>query len=80
MSISKTTDDITTKAIVMELENGQITYIPKLLLNARGKPAEEMAKDKKKSLWLPHTRQLSQLMIISLSLISEIYCQDPIRS
>lgn len=48
MSISKTTDDITTKAIVMELENGQITYIPKLLLNARGKPAEEMAKDKKK--------------------------------
>ena len=48
MSISKTTDDITTKAILMELENGQITYIPKLLLNARGKPAEEMAKDNKK--------------------------------
>ncbi|EJS44572.1 YCL045C [Saccharomyces arboricola H-6] len=48
MTISKTTDDITTKAIVMELENGQITYIPKLLLNARGKAVDEMTNDDKK--------------------------------
>ncbi|CAI4056413.1 Emc1p SKDI_03G0270 [Saccharomyces kudriavzevii IFO 1802] len=56
MTISKTTDDITTKAIVMELENGQITYIPKLFLNARGKPAEEMTNnDKKEFMATPYT-------------------------
>ncbi|CAI4037551.1 hypothetical protein SMKI_03G0240 [Saccharomyces mikatae IFO 1815] len=56
MSISKTTDDITTKAILMELEDGQITYIPKLMLNARGKLAEEMTnEDKKEFLATPYT-------------------------
>ncbi|CAI4057029.1 hypothetical protein N7582_000758 [Saccharomyces uvarum] len=48
LAISKTTNDITTKAIVMELENGQITYIPKLVLNARSKPEDQMTNEDKK--------------------------------
>ncbi|CAL9736421.1 ER membrane protein complex subunit 1 [Monosporozyma servazzii] len=47
MSISETRFDITTKAIILELENGQISFLPKLVVSARRKIESEMTADDK---------------------------------
>lgn len=48
MSLSHTKYGITTQALLLELESGQITYIPKVVLSARRKPESEMTDDDKK--------------------------------
>lgn len=48
MVLSKTKFGITTKAIILELENGQITYLPKYLLSARRREESQMSNDDKK--------------------------------
>ncbi|CCK69150.1 Emc1p KNAG_0C00360 [Huiozyma naganishii CBS 8797] len=48
MAISNTKFDITTKTIILELENGQITHLPKFLLSARRKNETDMTDDDKK--------------------------------
>lgn len=47
MSVSETRFDITTKAIILELENGQISFLPKLVISARRKIESEMTADDK---------------------------------
>lgn len=47
MSLSETKFDITTKALILELENGQISFLPKLVVSARRKPESEMTDDDK---------------------------------
>ncbi|AGO10795.1 AaceriAFR720Wp [[Ashbya] aceris (nom. inval.)] len=48
MILSKTVFGITTKAILMELENGQLTYLPKFILNARRVAESQMSPDDRK--------------------------------
>ena len=48
MVVSSTKYSITSKAIIVRLENGQITFIPKFVLNARSKEEELMSDDDKK--------------------------------
>lgn len=48
MAISATKFGITSKAIILELENGQITYISKDILSARRVAESEMTNDDKK--------------------------------
>ncbi|CCF57675.1 hypothetical protein KAFR_0D00280 [Kazachstania africana CBS 2517] len=48
MILSNTKYDITTRSLIVELQNGQITYIPKVVLNARRKNESEMTADDKK--------------------------------
>lgn len=45
MILSKTKFGITTKSVVVELANGQMTYLPKYLLNARRVEESKMSKD-----------------------------------
>lgn len=56
MSVSETRFDITTKAIILELENGQISFLPKLVISARRKPESEMTdEDKQEFMASPYT-------------------------
>ena len=48
MDVSSTKYGITSKAIIMRLENGQVTFVPKFVLNARSKEEELMSDDDKK--------------------------------
>lgn len=48
LTVSKTKFGITSKAIIMELENGQITYMPKEVLGARRVEESKMTDDAKK--------------------------------
>ena len=48
MSISETKFDITIKSIILELANGQITFLPKYVIDARKKIESEMTEDDKK--------------------------------
>lgn len=48
LALSETKYDITTKAIILILENGQVTYVPKFVLNARRLVEEDMSDDDKK--------------------------------
>ncbi|AAS54092.1 AFR720Wp [Eremothecium gossypii ATCC 10895] len=48
MLLSKTVFGITTKAILMELDNGQLTYLPKFILNARRVAESQMSADDRK--------------------------------
>ncbi|KAH7591557.1 ER membrane protein complex subunit 1, C-terminal [Nakaseomyces glabratus] len=48
LELSETKYDITTKAVIIVLENGQITYVPKFLLNARRVEESKMSDDDKK--------------------------------
>ncbi|CCH58540.1 hypothetical protein TBLA_0A07500 [Henningerozyma blattae CBS 6284] len=55
MALSHTKFDITTKAILLELVNGQLTYLPKSILNPRRKPEELMTDaDKKEFMAAPY--------------------------
>ncbi|SSD61393.1 related to ER membrane protein complex subunit 1 [Saccharomycodes ludwigii] len=48
IALTKTKFGITTKAIILQLENGQITYLPKYLVSARRKDEKDMTDDDKK--------------------------------
>ncbi|CCD22189.1 Emc1p NDAI_0A00290 [Naumovozyma dairenensis CBS 421] len=48
MTLSKTKFGISVDAIIMELESGQITFIPKFVLNARRKEEKDMTDSDKK--------------------------------
>lgn len=48
MGISETKFDITTKSIILELANGQVTFLPKYVIDARRKIESEMTDDDKK--------------------------------
>ena len=48
MGTSETKFDITTKAIILELANGQITFLPKYVIGARKQIESEMTDDDKK--------------------------------
>lgn len=48
LAFTETKFDITTKAIILILENGQVTYVPKFVLSARRVVEEDMSDDDKK--------------------------------
>ncbi|EDO18958.1 hypothetical protein Kpol_2002p28 [Vanderwaltozyma polyspora DSM 70294] len=52
MSVSNTKYGISSKALIVELENGQISYIPKLIISARRKEEEDMTDDEKNEFML----------------------------
>lgn len=55
MALSYTKFGITTKSIIIQMKNGQVTFLPKTLLNARRKPEEEMTEvDKKEFMASPY--------------------------
>ncbi|AMD19493.1 HCL658Cp [Eremothecium sinecaudum] len=55
MLLSRTKYGVTTKAIILELENGQITYLPKFILNARRVEASKMSEsDKREFMAMPY--------------------------
>ncbi|KAK5779639.1 hypothetical protein RI543_003531 [Arxiozyma heterogenica] len=68
MSISETKFDITTKSIILELANGQITFLPKYIIDARKKTESEMTDDDKKefmaSSYIP-TIPINDLFVIT---------------
>lgn len=47
LALSKTKFGITTKAILLQLDDGSITYLPKYVVNARRKPESDMTKKDK---------------------------------
>lgn len=56
MIVSKSKFGITTKAVIIELSNGQVAYISKFMLNARRKEESKLTDDDKKELVvLPYT-------------------------
>ncbi|KAL6942690.1 hypothetical protein ACO0RG_001651 [Hanseniaspora osmophila] len=48
MTLSKTKFGVSSKSVILELENGQITYVPKYIVNARRVEESEMSNDDKK--------------------------------
>ncbi|CDO92703.1 unnamed protein product [Kluyveromyces dobzhanskii CBS 2104] len=47
LALSKTKFGITSKAILLQLNDGSITYLPKYIVNARRKPESEITKEDK---------------------------------
>lgn len=55
IAVSKTKYGITTKAILLQLDDGSITYLPKYLISARRKPESEMSQaDKEEFMAAPY--------------------------